>query len=60
MNDYFNNDKNFAKNALLHKLQDRIDHICNLVDLELSGQITKTELVKRLTNILKKEKVTKC
>jgi len=38
------------------RLRDRIDHIANLVDLEWNGQITRSELVRRLTDIIKKEK----
>ena len=38
------------------RLKDRIDNICSLVDLELSGQITRSELIRRLTDIVKKEK----
>ena len=38
------------------RLEDRIDHITRLVDLEWNGQITRSELVRRLTDIVKKEK----
>ena len=38
------------------KLKDRNDHICNLVDLEWNGSITRGELVKRLTEICEKER----
>ena len=38
------------------RLRDRINHITNLVDLEWNGQITRSELVRRLTDIVKKEK----
>ena len=38
------------------RLRDRINHITNLVDLEWNGQITRSELVKRLTDIVKEEK----
>ena len=38
------------------RLRDRINHITNLVDLEWNGQITSSELVRRLTDIVKKEK----
>ena len=41
------------------RLQDRIDHITRLVDLEWNGQITRTELIRRLTDIVKKEKENK-
>ena len=37
------------------KLKDRIDHICSLVDLEWNGLITRDELVRRLTDIVKKK-----
>jgi len=38
------------------RLEDKIDHITRLVDLEWNGQITRSELVRRLTDIVKKEK----
>ena len=38
------------------RLKDRINHITNLVDLEWNEQITRSELVRRLTDIVKKEK----
>ena len=38
------------------RLEDRIDHITRLVDLEWNGQINRSELVRRLTDIVKKEK----
>ena len=38
------------------RLRDRINHITNLVDLEWNGQITRSELVRRLTDIVKEEK----
>ena len=41
------------------RLEDKIDHITRLVDLEWNGQITRTELIRRLTDIVKKEKVNK-
>ena len=41
------------------RLEDKIDHITRLVDLEWNGQITRTELIRRLTDIVKKEKENK-
>ena len=38
------------------RLEDKIDHVTRLVDLEWNGQITRSELVKRLTDIVKKDK----
>lgn len=35
--------------------EDRIEHICNLVDLEFMGMITRDELIRRLTDIVKKK-----
>jgi len=35
--------------------KDRLDHICDLVDLEWNGSITRDELVRRLTALCEKE-----
>ena len=37
---------------LLHKYQDKVDHIQQLVDLEWNGRITITEFRKRVTEIV--------
>ena len=37
------------------KRKDRLDHICDLVDLEWNGMITRDELVRRLTAICDKK-----
>jgi len=44
------------RDAFLHQLQDKTDHICKLVDLEWNGQITLEELKKRLHNIVLEDK----
>ena len=36
------------------KNEDRVDHICNLVDLEWNGMITRDELVRRLFQLTDK------
>ena len=43
-------------NQLLHKYQDKIDHIQKLVDLEWNGLITITEFKKRVINIVMEDK----
>ena len=35
--------------------KDKLDHICDLVDLEWNGSITRDELVRRLTAICEKK-----
>ena len=35
--------------------KDKLDHICDLVDLEWNGMITRDELVRRLTAICEKK-----
>ncbi len=42
---------------LLHKYQDKIDHIQKLVDLEWNGQITITEFKERVTEIVMEDKL---
>ena len=39
------------------KLNDRIDNICNLVDLEWNGMMTREELVYRLTELCEKKHI---
>ena len=41
--------------SLLHKYQDKIDHIQKLVDLEWNGLITITEFRRRITDIVSEE-----
>ena len=49
----------FNKDALLHKYQDKIDHIQKLVDLEWNGLITIKELRRRVTDIVYDEEQNK-
>ena len=49
----------FNKDALLHKYQDKIDHIQKLVDLEWNGWITIQELRRRVTDIVYDEEQNK-
>ena len=37
--------------------KDKLDHICDLVDLEWNGSITRDELVRRLTAICEKKPI---
>ena len=39
------------KTQRIKNLEDRIDHICSLVDLEWNGLITRDELVRRLSTL---------
>ena len=54
MQDFASELFNNKEDNKLEILKDKVDHITSLVDLEWNGQITRTELVRRLTDIVKK------
>ena len=44
-----------AQEIKIDKLEDKLNHICNLIDLEWNGSITRAEMLKRVTEICSKD-----